>query len=219
MASHMRTGLINEALAMATRVCPPVRGTTVFHSDRGSQYTSAEYAKIMADHEILPSVGRTGICYDNAAAESFNGTLKKELVNRKVYPTRTHPNPGRDILDRTGTQSHTTPRSAIDHRTPDEIDAEPRHHNKAARTRRPPLSENPFHSRSGGTDSMKIPVGVSGLISAGDEVGWTVRIEYDTDGTGGCHVFTSKDGERHDNWEACSQRLRMTLRPGAMIAI
>ena len=90
MASHMRTGLINEALAMATRVCPPVRGTTVFHSDRGSQYTSAEYAKIMADHGILPSVGRTGICYDNAAAESFNGTLKKELVNRKVYPTRAH---------------------------------------------------------------------------------------------------------------------------------
>ena len=119
MAGHMRTELISQALAMATRVCPPVRGATVFHSDRGSQYTSAEYAKIMADHEILPSVGRTGICYDNAAAESFNGTLKKELVNRKVYPTRTHPNPGRDILDRAEIQSQTTPaqRSTTAHPT------------------------------------------------------------------------------------------------------
>ncbi len=73
----------------------------------------------MADHGILPSVGRTGICYDNAAAESFNGTLKKEIVNRKVHPTRAHPNPGCDIPDRTGTQPHTTParRSATPHPT------------------------------------------------------------------------------------------------------
>ena len=62
---------------MATRVCPPVRGATVFHSDRGSQYTSAEYAKVMADHGILPSVGRTGICHTQRGGRPLsNGTLK-----------------------------------------------------------------------------------------------------------------------------------------------
>ncbi len=44
----------------------------------------------MTGRGILPSVGRTGSCCDNAVAESFNAILKKELVNRKVYSTRNH---------------------------------------------------------------------------------------------------------------------------------
>ncbi|WP_455131035.1 IS3 family transposase [Propionibacterium acidifaciens] len=72
------------------RARPPIRGVTVLHSDRGARCTSAEYTKFMTGRGILPSVGRTGSCCDNAAAESFNAILKKELVNRKAYPTRNH---------------------------------------------------------------------------------------------------------------------------------
>ena len=60
----------------------------VFHSDRGSNYTSGEFAKELKKLKIRQSVGRTGICYDNALAESLNGTLKNELVYRTAYPTR-----------------------------------------------------------------------------------------------------------------------------------
>jgi putative transposase len=62
----------------------------VFHSDRGSNYTSAEYAKTLKDLNIRQSVGRTGICYDNAMAESFFAALKTERVHRTQYPTREH---------------------------------------------------------------------------------------------------------------------------------
>jgi transposase InsO family protein len=60
----------------------------VFHSDRGTQYTSAEVAELSAQYGILQSVGRTGVCWDNAPAESFLATLKKELVHRRVFRTR-----------------------------------------------------------------------------------------------------------------------------------
>ena len=73
---------------LAVRNCPPIKGVTIFHSDRGSQYTSADYTATMNKYGFLASVGRTGVCYDNAAAESFNATCKKELVNRKIYHTR-----------------------------------------------------------------------------------------------------------------------------------
>ena len=90
IAGNMRTRLVAEVLHMAVRNCPVTRGETVFHSDRGSQYTSADYAEIMNTYGIRASVGRIGSCYDNAAAESFNATCKKEVVNRKIYPTRKH---------------------------------------------------------------------------------------------------------------------------------
>jgi putative transposase len=51
-------------------------------------YTSAEFAKTLKGLEIQQSVGRTGICYDNAMAESFNAALKVERVHRTAYPTR-----------------------------------------------------------------------------------------------------------------------------------
>ncbi|VEH89189.1 Integrase core domain [Propionibacterium australiense] len=131
IAGHMRTELVTEALAMAVRNCPPTRGVTIFHSNRGSQYTSAEYTKFMTDHGILPSVGRTGSCFDNAAAESFNAILKKELVNRKVYPTRNHA-----IRDVTAwielRYNHKRLHSAIDYRTPNQVDTEWRQQHRAA---------------------------------------------------------------------------------------
>ena len=65
-------------------------GEPIFHSDRGSNYTSDEYAKVLESLGILQSVGRTGICFDNAMAESFFGVLKVERVHRTQYPTRAH---------------------------------------------------------------------------------------------------------------------------------
>jgi putative transposase len=87
MADHYRTPLITAAVRMAARrlVIP---ADAVFHSDRGSNYTSDEYAQVLAELGLRRSVGRTGICYDNALAESTNGALKVELVNRRHYPTR-----------------------------------------------------------------------------------------------------------------------------------
>jgi putative transposase len=85
LADHMRTELVTDALAMAISNRKSPAGV-IFHSDRGSQYTSAEFRTFCTDHNIRPSVGKTGICYDNAVAESFFATLKKELVHTRPWP-------------------------------------------------------------------------------------------------------------------------------------
>lgn len=90
MADHMRVELVADALSMAARNVAFICGETLFHSDRGAQYLSAEFASLCASLGVRQSVGRTGICYDNAWAESFNGTLKNERVYRTQYPTREH---------------------------------------------------------------------------------------------------------------------------------
>lgn len=87
MDDNYKTPLIVDAVKMAARNLDLPEGA-VFHSDRGSNYTSGEFARALAKLGIRQSVGRTGICYDNALAESFNGTLKNELVYRTAYPTR-----------------------------------------------------------------------------------------------------------------------------------
>jgi len=86
---HYRTPLICAAIEMAARNYVLVDGA-VFHSDRGSNYTSGEFADTLVSLGVRQSVGRTGICYDNALAESFFATLKNERVHRTVYPTREH---------------------------------------------------------------------------------------------------------------------------------
>jgi len=87
MDDNYRTPLISSAIQMAARnIDLPV--DAIFHSDRGSNYTSAEFAGVLGGLDIRQSVGRTGICYDNALAESFNAALKVELVHRTAYPTR-----------------------------------------------------------------------------------------------------------------------------------
>lgn len=60
----------------------------VFHSDKGSQYTSKKFARTVRKHGLRQSVGRTGICYDNAMAESFFGKLKSERVHHCRFATR-----------------------------------------------------------------------------------------------------------------------------------
>jgi transposase InsO family protein len=87
MDDNYRTPLITSAIEMAARNAALPDGA-VFHSDRGSNYTSGEFAAALGRLGIRQSVGRTGICFDNSLAESFNAALKVERVHRTVYPTR-----------------------------------------------------------------------------------------------------------------------------------
>jgi len=64
---------------MAARNCSLSLRVLSFHSDRGSNYTSCEFARTLKMHNLRQSVGRTGICYDNAMAESFFAALKKRV--------------------------------------------------------------------------------------------------------------------------------------------
>ena len=123
MADHMRASLVCEAIDMADRRCPVEKGVTVFHSDRGSQYTSQKFLDHLKGYGIRPSVGRTGVCWDNAWAESFNATLKNERVHRMVYPTK-----GKAINDIASwielRYNHIRLHSALGYRTPNEAEQE-----------------------------------------------------------------------------------------------
>jgi transposase InsO family protein len=89
-ADHMRTDLVTDALhAAVRRRGHRLRAGVVFHSDRGSQYTSTDFGKICALYKIKQSMGRTGVCWDNAGAESFFATLKRELIYRYRWDTAT----------------------------------------------------------------------------------------------------------------------------------
>jgi putative transposase len=87
MDDNCRAPLITAAIEMAARNLD-LPEDAIFHSDRGSNYTSAEFAAVLERLGIRQSVGRTGICFDNSLAESFNAALKVERVHRTVYPTR-----------------------------------------------------------------------------------------------------------------------------------
>lgn len=131
MADHMRTELVADALRMAARNCEFAPGVTIFHSDRGVQYLSTEFAELTVELQILRSVGRTGICYDNAWAESFNATLKNERVYRTQYPTRNH---ARTDITRYIELRYNQIRlhSAIGYRTPNEVESDWFEQKKAA---------------------------------------------------------------------------------------
>ena len=86
---NYKTPLIEQAIEMAARN-NSLADQAIFHTDRGSNYTSVQFAGTLKRLNIRHSVGRTGICYDNAMAESFNAALKNELVYRTHYPTRAH---------------------------------------------------------------------------------------------------------------------------------
>jgi transposase InsO family protein len=87
MAEHMRTELIGDALKMA-HTHGRLEPGAVFHSDRGSQYTSEEYATLAKDLRVRLSVGRTGVCWDNSVAESWFSMLKNEMYYRQSFATR-----------------------------------------------------------------------------------------------------------------------------------
>lgn len=87
LADHMRTELVSQALKMAVSRRGGQVNNVIFHTDRGSQYTSNDFRKLCTSLRVRQSMGRTGICYDNAAAESFFSTFKRELVDRYWWDT------------------------------------------------------------------------------------------------------------------------------------
>ena len=88
-AGHMRTTLVLDALRMALATRQRVDEVRlIHHSDRGSQYVSADYTQTLADHDVLASVGSTGDAYDNSMAESFVDSFKTELITDRVWRTR-----------------------------------------------------------------------------------------------------------------------------------
>ena len=87
MADHMRASLVCDALAMAIELRHPAPGL-IFHSDRGSQYTSREIRVLLEAHGAVQSLSRPRQCWDSAVAESFFATLKEEPVHCQTLPTR-----------------------------------------------------------------------------------------------------------------------------------
>jgi len=95
MADNMKAELCMNALEIAiTRYVKPVSAKSkklgiIAHSDRGSQYTSNKYRRLLAKHGFIQSMGRTGSCFDNARMESFFATMKKELIYDLDYKNMT----------------------------------------------------------------------------------------------------------------------------------
>lgn len=87
MADNMRADLVISSLEMALHYRKPPPGL-VHHTDHGSQYTSYAFGKTLRSAGILPSMGRVKTCYDNAVAESFFATLKKDRTNDRTWQSR-----------------------------------------------------------------------------------------------------------------------------------
>jgi transposase InsO family protein len=87
VADHLRTELVADALVNAVAARDPGAGV-IFHSDRGCQYTSAEFASVAGDCQVSLSAGRAGQCWDNALSESFFASIKGELLDLRAWPTR-----------------------------------------------------------------------------------------------------------------------------------
>ncbi len=88
MADHLRAELVTDALQMAVARRRPESGL-VHHSDQGSQYTSLIFTQRCRAAGIEVSMGSRGDCFDNAIIESFHATIKKDLLHRRSWPTKT----------------------------------------------------------------------------------------------------------------------------------
>jgi len=127
---NYRTSLITSAIQKAARNVD-LPADAIFHSDRGSNYTSAEFAAVLNGLGIRQSVGRTGSCFDNALAESFNAAVKVERVHRTAYPTvrKAREDIARYIELR---YNRTRLHSALGYRTPQEVHDEYLNRQRAA---------------------------------------------------------------------------------------
>lgn len=86
MGERMTASLVSDALQMAIwRRKKPEQ--VIVHSDRGVQYCSREYQAILSKNNLICSMSKKGDCYDNAAMESWNGSLKVEAVNGERFET------------------------------------------------------------------------------------------------------------------------------------
>ncbi|MBN9740229.1 IS3 family transposase [Amycolatopsis sp. A1MSW2902] len=128
LAPHMRADLVCDAITLAADR-GLVNAGTVFHSDRGTQYASTEFRATLAAHGIRASMGRTGSCYDNAAAESFFATLKTEIGTRS-WTTRNHARQA--VFAYLAYYNHHRLHSTLDYRTPHETRLSYRHHHAHA---------------------------------------------------------------------------------------
>ncbi len=88
MADHLRTSLVLGALQAALGHRLPSDVGLIFHSDRGCQYASGDYRSYLERSGLTSSMSRRANCLDNAVAESFFSTLKRELVHRKEWESR-----------------------------------------------------------------------------------------------------------------------------------
>ena len=129
MADHMHTSLVCQAIDMAVRRCPIKEGVTIFHSDRGSQYTSQRFLDHLNSYGIRPSVGRTGVCWDNAWAS----VVQRHTQERESPPNGvSHEGQGNKrycLMDRAEIQSYS---SSLSPRVS---------HSRRGRTRFPGLNE------------------------------------------------------------------------------
>jgi transposase InsO family protein len=116
MATHMRAELVSDAVELACRR-GLVRPNAIFHSDRGSQYGSKSFRTTLARHDMRPSMGRTGSCFDNAVAESFFASLKAEIGTR-VFATRAQAR--REVFAYINYYNNKRLHSTVKHQTPRE---------------------------------------------------------------------------------------------------
>lgn len=84
LLGHMKTDLVTSALKDAIWRRRPKAGL-ILGSDRGSQYTSSSLRAVCEEHGVRQSFGKTGVCYDNAVAESFFATYKRELISKQKW--------------------------------------------------------------------------------------------------------------------------------------
>jgi putative transposase len=113
MAEPLRAELVVDALQMALARRRPEAGL-IHHSDQGSQYVSLAFGQRARATGVAVSMGSRGDCFDNAVAESFFATLKKELVRRRSWPTRRELQSAvLTTSSRSTTARGDTPRSAI----------------------------------------------------------------------------------------------------------
>lgn len=87
VSNRMKKGLAMEALQRAIDLRQPPPGV-IHHSDRGSQYCSNDYQKLLAKHKFVPSMSGKGNCYDNAMVETVFKTIKSELIWRTAFASR-----------------------------------------------------------------------------------------------------------------------------------
>jgi transposase InsO family protein len=124
LADHLRTEMVADALANAVAARDPAAGV-IFHSDRGCQYTSAQFATLAEDCQVTLSTGRKGQCWDNALAESFFASLKGELIDTRPWPTRAAA--CRATVEYIGWYNGTRLHSTLGYRSPAEYEND--HHN------------------------------------------------------------------------------------------
>ena len=130
MADHMRTELVSDALQMALARRRPDRGL-IYHSDQGGQFVSLAFGQQARAAGIAQSMGSKGDCYDNAVAESFFATYKKELIHTRPWPTLKTLK--KETFDWIETYYNTTRRhSTLEYLTPAEYELGYRHLNQLA---------------------------------------------------------------------------------------